>query len=149
GWSEIDLPGSRIMLPAERTKPGRALEMPLVATARAILETAPRRIGRDYVFGQSGGGFGAWSWCKLAMDGRITAAEGRSLPRWTLHDLRRTVRTGMSKLGVKPHVAELVLNHIAHRSGVVGVYDHFSYQPEIAEALAKWEAHLLAIVETK
>jgi hypothetical protein len=30
----------------------------------------------------------------------------------------------MSKLGVKPHVAELVLNHIAHRSGVVGIYDH-------------------------
>ncbi|MGB9174990.1 MAG: integrase, partial [Bradyrhizobium sp.] len=68
---------------------------------------------------------------------------------WTLHDLRRTVRTRMSKLGVKPHVAELVLNHIAHRSGVVGIYDHHDYQPEIAEALAKWEAHLLAIVSTE
>jgi hypothetical protein len=52
----------------------------------------------------------------------------------------------MSKLGVKPHVAELVLNHIAHRSGVVGIYDRHDYQPEITAALAKWEAHLLAIV---
>jgi integrase len=149
GWlrlPEVDLPGARLLLPAERTKPGRALELPLVATARAILEMAPKRLGREYVFGGSGGGFGAWSWCKLAMDARITAAEGRALPRWTLHDLRRTVRTGMSKLGVKPHVAELVLNHVAHRSGVVGIYDHHDYQPEIAEALAKWEAHLLAIV---
>ncbi|WP_249780442.1 integrase arm-type DNA-binding domain-containing protein [Bradyrhizobium sp. dw_411] len=145
-WPEVDLSGSRLLLPAERTKPGRALQMPLVPTARAILEGAPRRLGRQYVFGGSGGGFGAWSWCKLAIDGRIAAAEGRALPHWTLHDLRRTVRTGMSKIGVQPHVAELVLNHVAHRSGVVGVYDHHDYQPEIANALAKWEAHLLEIV---
>lgn len=145
-WSEVDLQNSRLLLPAERTKPGRALEMPLVATARAILETAPRRLGREYVFGGSGGGFGAWSWCTMALHSRITAAEGRALPQWRIHDLRRSVRTGMSKLGVKPHVAELVLNHVAHRSGVVGVYDHHDYQPEITEALVKWETHLLTIV---
>lgn len=145
-WSEVDVPGSRLLLPAERTKPGRALEMPLVPTARTIVEVAPKRLGREFVFGGRGGGFGAWSWCKLAFDARITAAEGKALPHWTLHDLRRTVRTGMSKLGIKPHVAELVLNHVAHRSGVVGIYDHHDYQPEIAEALTKWEAHLHAIV---
>lgn len=146
-WQEVDLPGSRLLLPAERTKPGRALEMPLVPTAMAILRAAPRRIGRKFVFGGSGGGFGAWSWCTMALHARIATAEGRALPHWTLHDLRRTVRTGMSKLGVKPHIAELVLNHIAHRSGVVGVYDQHDYQPEIAEALTKWEAHLLATVD--
>ncbi len=145
-WLEVELEAGRLLLPAERTKPGRALELPLTPTARAILETAPRRLGRDFVFGTRGGGFGAWSWCTMALHGRITAAEGQALPHWTLHDLRRTVRTGMSKLGVKPHVAELVLNHVAHRSGVVGIYDHHDYQPEIAEALAKWEQHLLAIV---
>jgi integrase len=145
-WQEVDLSGSRLLLPAERTKPGRALEMPLVPTARAIIEGAPRRLGREFVFGGRGGGFGAWSWCTMALHSRIIAAESQALPHWTLHDLRRTVRTGMSKLGVKPHVAELVLNHIAHRSGVVGIYDHHDYQPEISEALAKWEAHLLAIV---
>ena len=145
-WGEVDLQAARLLLPAERTKPGRALELPLVPTAQAILEAAPKRVGRDFVFGGKGGGFGAWSWCTLALHGRIAAAEGRALPHWTLHDLRRTVRTGMSKLGIKPHVAELVLNHVAHRSGVVGIYDHHDYQPEIADALAKWEAHLLAII---
>lgn len=145
-WKEVDLQKARLLLPAERTKPGRALEMPLTATARTILEAAPKRLGREYVFGGRGGGFGAWSWCAMALHSRITAAEGRALPHWTLHDLRRTVRTGMSKLGIKPHVAELVLNHIAHRSGVVGIYDHHDYQPEIAEALTKWEAHLLTVV---
>ena len=146
-WPEVDLQVGRLLLPAERTKPGRALELPLTATARAVLETSPRRLGRDFVYGGRGGGFGAWSWCMLALHGRMTAAEGRAMPHWTLHDLRRTVRTGMSKLGVKPHVAELVLNHVAHRSGVVGIYDHHDYQPEITEALTKWEQHLLAIVD--
>jgi integrase len=146
-WDEVDLQDGRLLLPRERTKPGRALQLPLAVTARTILQTAPKRVGRAFVFGARGGGFGAWSWCTLALHGRITAAEGRALPHWTLHDLRRTVRTGMSKLGVKPHVAELVLNHVAHRSGVVGVYDHHDYQPEIADALTRWEAHLLAIVD--
>jgi integrase len=145
-WGEVDLNAGKLLLPAERTKPGRALELPLTPTARAILQSAPRRLGRDFVFGMKGGGFGAWSWCTLALRGRITAAEACALPHFTLHDLRRTVRTGMSKLGVKPHVAELVLNHVAHRSGVVGIYDHHDYQPEIADALAKWEQHLLSIV---
>jgi integrase len=145
-WEEIDLEVGKLSLPAERTKPGRALELPLGPTAQAILRSIPRRLGRDFVFGQRGGGFAAWSWCTLALHSRITAEEGRALPHWTLHDLRRTVRTGMSKLGIKPHVAELVLNHVSHRSGVVGIYDHHDYQPEIADALAKWEAYLLAIV---
>ncbi|WP_407160155.1 tyrosine-type recombinase/integrase [Bradyrhizobium sp. STM 3557] len=146
-WEEVDLQGGRLSLPADRTKPGRALELPLTPAAKAILEAAQRRLKREYVFGSKGGGFGAWSWCKLAFDSRITEAEGKPLPHWTLHDLRRTVRTRMAKLGVKPHIAELVLNHIAHRTGVVGVYDHHDYLQEIADALMKWEAHLLAIVQ--
>ncbi|MGC2028338.1 tyrosine-type recombinase/integrase [Bradyrhizobium sp.] len=75
-WPEVDLQRSRLLLPAERTKPGRALELPLVSTARAILEEAPKRLGREFVFGGSVCGFSAWSWCKLIMDGRITTAQG-------------------------------------------------------------------------
>ncbi|WP_247294830.1 hypothetical protein [Bradyrhizobium sp. 179] len=45
-----------------------------------------------------------------------------------------------------PHIAELVLNHAGHKSGIGGVYDHHSYEAEIGEALRKWEAYLLAIV---
>jgi integrase len=58
-WSEVYLDKGRIILPPERTKPGRALEMPLVPTARAIIEVAPKRAGRGYVFANSGGGFAA------------------------------------------------------------------------------------------
>jgi hypothetical protein len=69
------------------------------------------------------------------------------LAPWRLHDLRRTVRTRLGKLGVLPHIAELVLNHAGHKSGIGGVYDHHDYQTEIADALLKWEVHLLAIVD--
>jgi hypothetical protein len=46
----------------------------------------------------------------------VNLKEGR-----TLHDLRRTMRTGLGKLGVQPHGAEAVLNHLAPK--VIRTYD--------------------------
>jgi integrase len=146
-WSEVDLETGKLLLPKERTKSRRPLVLTLPETARSILRAAPRRAGRDLVFGGGKAGFSAWSYCTLSFHSQIAASNGhRALAPWRIHDLRRTVRTGLGKLGVKPHVAELVLNHTGHKSGIGGVYDHYDYEPEIAEALAKWEAHLLAIV---
>ncbi len=50
------------------------------------------------------------------------------LPRWTPHDLRRTVRTGLSRLGCPSEVAEAILGH--SRSGIEGTYDLHSYDAE-------------------
>ncbi len=145
-WSEVDLETGKLLLPKDRTKNGRPLALTLPDAARSILKAAPRRAGRDLAFGGGKAGFNAWSYSTLALNSRITEAHGRGLAPWRLHDLRRTVRTGMGKIGIKPHVAELVLNHTGHKAGIGGVYDHYDYEPEIAEALAKWEQHLLAIV---
>jgi integrase len=141
-WSEIT--GAKI--PKERTKSKRPHEITLPATAVEIIGTVVRRNSRQTLFGGGTNGFCGWSYSTLALNARITAAEGKGLAPWRLHDLRRTVRTRLGKLGVLPHIAELVLNHAGHKSGIGGVYDHHDYQPEIAEALTKWEAHLLAIV---
>jgi integrase len=147
-WSEVDLETGKMLLPKERTKNRRPLALILPETARSILKAAPRRAGRDLVFGGRKAGFSAWSYCTLSFHSQITAANGgRALAPWRIHDLRRTVRTGLSKIGIKPHVAELVLNHTGHKAGIGGVYDHYDYEPEIAVALARWEAHLLVIVE--
>jgi integrase len=147
-WSEIDLETGKMLLPKERTKNGRPLALTLPDYARSILKAAPRRAGRDLVFGGGKAGFSAWSYCTLSFNSLLAAANGgRALAPWRIHDLRRTVRTGLSKIGIKPHVAELVLNHTGHKAGIGGVYDHYDYEPEIAEALARWEQHLLAIVE--
>jgi hypothetical protein len=43
----------------------------------------------------------------------------------TIHDLRRSVATGMAKIGILPHVIEAVLNQISgHKVGVAGIYNH-------------------------
>lgn len=146
-WSEIDLASCRLSLPKERTKSKRPHEITMPATAVAILESVRRRNSRDTLFGGGASGFCAWSYSSMALGGRITAADGKALAPWRLHDLRRTVRTRLGKLGVLPHIAELVLNHAGHKSGIGGVYDHHDYEPEITAALAKWEAHLLSIIE--
>lgn len=147
-WSEVDVAGGKLALPKERTKSKRPHELTLPATAVAILESVTRRNSRETLFGGGANGFNAWSYNTMALNARITAAEQKAPAPWRIHDLRRTVRTRLGKLGVLPHIAELVLNHAGHKSGIGGVYDHHDYQPEIAEALRKWEAHLLTIIGT-
>ena len=64
----------------------------------------------------------------------------QGIEAFTLHDLRRTIRTGLARLGVQPHIAERVLSH--KQRGVIGVYDRHQYLTEKREALEKWAAHL-------
>ncbi|TFV75296.1 DUF4102 domain-containing protein [Bradyrhizobium frederickii] len=146
-WSEIDRSTGKLLLPKERTKSKRPHELKVPATAMAIIDKIHRRNSCDMLFGGGASGFCAWSYCMMALNTRIAVAEAKALAPWRLHDLRRTVRTRMGKLGVLPHIAELVLNHSGHKSGIGGVYDHHDYGPEIADALQKWEAHLLAILD--
>lgn len=61
-------------------------------------------------------------------------------PPWTLHDLRRTLRTGLARLRVAPHVCERCLNHSLGK--IADVYDVHDYLDERREALAEWEALL-------
>jgi integrase len=145
-WSEVDLDTGKLSIPKERVKNRRALQLPLPPLAVEILKSAPLRHDREYVFGFWGKGFGGSTWYKLALDKRI-ADGGQKIAPWRLHDLRRTVRTGLGSLGVRPHVAELVLNHVGHKAGIGGVYDQHDYQTEIATALALWADHVRSLVE--
>lgn len=63
---------------------------------------------------------------------------------WTSHDLRRTARTIMSRLKIKQHVRERVLNH--SQGGIVGVYDQFDYLQEKRDALDKLARELYQII---
>src|SRR5262249_55754140 len=120
----------------------------LPALAVEILDSVPRRASRDYFFGEGDrGGFSGFGYSTIALNGRIIEATGKSLPRWTLHDLRRTFRTGLGKLGVAPHIAELCINHV--KGGVEAIYDRHRYQREIKAALALWADHVAAVVESR
>lgn len=156
-WSEINFDQGLIALPPERTKNRRLHQLPLSPQALAILKRQPQRkdskTQRDLIFGYGAGPFSGWSDCKTGLDERLLAARreadrmARPMPDWRLHDLRRTVATGMADNGVLPHIVEAILNHVSgHRAGVAGVYNRARYEPQMREALERWAQHVEAIV---
>jgi integrase len=75
---------------------------------------------------------------------------GHEVPHWTLHDLRRTMATGLQRLGVRLEVTEAVLNHLSgSRSGIVGVYQRHNYFAEKRDALAAWAREVKRLARTE
>jgi len=139
-WSEVT--GDQIVLPPRRTKNNREHRIPIVPAARAILDGRERN--GAFVFGRHPAKpFSGWGVSKAGLDRRIKAA-GHQLEPWRLHDLCRTMRTGLGAIGVAPHVAELTINHA--RKGIEATYDKYKYAGEIKTALTLWANHVLAAV---
>jgi integrase len=140
-WPEIDLDEGLLTLGPERTKTRAGHAVPLTPAAVEILRSLPRFARGDHVFsGRSGNkSFSGFSAAKRRLDRDIGAIQP-----FTLHDLRRTVRTRIAEAGIMPFIGELVIGHT--QKGVHAVYDLHTYDKEKREALEKWEAKLLAIV---
>jgi integrase len=68
------------------------------------------------------------------VEGALAKDEGPPLAPWTFHDIRRTVRTGLSRLRVAPHVAEAVLGH-AVLGRLEKTYNQWDFEPEKRAAL--------------
>jgi integrase len=66
---------------------------------------------------------------------------------WVFHDLRRTMRTRLSQLGVNADVAERVLGHLP--GGVRSIYDRHDFLSEKRNALDLWARTLTAIIENR
>jgi integrase len=139
-WDEVDLDTGLLTLPPERCKNGRAHTLTLPPLAVEIIRSVKRRDGRDFVFGKWAGGFTWWAKQK-------NLVQPLGLEHWTIHDLRRTVATGMCEIGTEPHVVEAVLNHVSgHKAGVAGIYNRASYKEPMRAALARWADHLQSVV---
>jgi hypothetical protein len=67
------------------------------------------------------------------------------IPHWTLHDLRRTFSTRLARLGVPPHIKEMILAHASAKDPVEAIYDLRTYELEMRADLEKWEHHLTAL----
>jgi integrase len=139
------LPGGDWIIPAARMKTKQEHVVPLSPAARAILDAMPN-VGR-YVFTTSGRRpINGFSKLKAQFDAMVLAELRKqepeaTLPRWTLHDLRRTARSLMSRAGIHPDIAERCLAHTM--AGVRGTYDRHAYRDEKALAFEK----LAALVE--
>ena len=135
-WNEMS--GDLLVVPGA-PKNRLPLEVPLVSLALAQLPQ--RRPGNDAVFGKGHSGYSGWSRSKARLDGRIKIAD------WTLHDLRRTLSTGLSEMGVEPHYVEALLNHVsgAAKRGVAGTYNRALCREQKRSALARWANHIATI----
>jgi integrase len=141
-WNEIDLENGLLTIGPGRMKAKAGHVVPLTPKAVEILAELPRFAAGDFVLsGQTGmKAFSGFSKAKKRLD----RAMGEIAP-FTLHDLRRTVRTRLAELGVTPFVGELVIGHT--QKGVHAVYDLHRYEDEKREALERWERRLLSIVD--
>jgi integrase len=85
-----------------------------------------------------------------SIEAAIAEREGRAIPAWVLHDLRRSVASGLAALGIGVHVVEKVLNH---QSGtfrsIVSVYQKHDYASEKRAALQAWGRHVERLASGK
>jgi integrase len=134
-WEELT--GEDWIIPAARMKGGVEHVVPLSGAARGTLEKMPR-LGR-YVFTSDGktsmSGFG---WRKDRLD------EASGVADWTLHDLRRTARSLLSRAGISPDTAERCLAHKI--GGIRGTYDRHAYHAEKKHAFEALAAQIDRIV---
>ena len=61
---------------------------------------------------------------------------------YTLHDLRRSYRTNLSRLRIALHISERLINHASARSDLEEIYDQYTYWDEQVEAVQKYDTWL-------
>jgi integrase len=144
-WAEIE--GGVWVIPGSKHKTGKDEGDKAVPLTDAVLQLLgkPRKSG--FVFSSTDGElpFSGFSKAKRALDKAIAklrkSEKRKPMSHWTLHDLRRTARSLMSRGGVAADIAERVLGHKI--PGVRGVYDRHEYVAEKRDALER----LAALVE--
>lgn len=148
---EFDLKAREWVIPAERAKNGQVHIIPLPDAAAAVLKSIPQVDGSRKLFPAHGKPENSPSGFSKAQ-GRFRAALDRELGResgehWTLHDIRRTVATGLQRIGIRFEVTEAVLNHISGaKGGIAGVYQRHDWKAEKRAALDAWARELERIV---
>ncbi|HZK91012.1 MAG TPA: tyrosine-type recombinase/integrase [Stellaceae bacterium] len=138
-WPELDLDRGLWVIRAARYKTRVEHAVPLPAPAVALLREMPRVCDRFVFSTKPGTHFSGFSKAKARIDNES------GLRAWTIHDLRRTMRTGLAGLGVAPDIAERVVGHVI--GGVRGVYDRHAYLDEKRAALERWATHLAGLVD--
>jgi integrase len=135
-WSDVR--DDRIVLAAHATKTGTQHEIPVTATTRAVL-SAQAKTTSDLVFPSSRTGAQMRGWTSL-----VNSAVSASGVPFKLHDLRRTTRTLLSRLGVDEPTAELCIGHV--RRGLVATYNFDNAWAARVDAFERVSAHIAAVI---
>jgi integrase len=166
-WGELDRNKLLWTLPAARAKNGVAHDIPLSAPVIAILDAvaqqqkpsqgAPKWPGSGFVLSATGDKrVTGYSNAKKRLDrlmlevSATATGDPNPIPAWRYHDLRRTLATGLQRLGVRFEATEAVLNHVGgSRAGVAGVYQRHHWSDEKRAALNAWAEHVVSLVGAK
>jgi integrase len=140
-WDDIH--GSIWVIRTEPREKGNPGQLPLPKIAMDIINSRPRFVGNPYVFAGSRNGYAAATLYSGTYKTDFDKLCGVS--NWRLHDLRRTARSLMSRVGVQTEIAERVIGHT--RGGVIEIYDQHDYQDEMADALKRLAALIEQIVD--
>lgn len=159
-WAELDLDAALWTLPAERAKNSQAHHVPLSPPAVTLIRSLPRLAHSEFLFTTTGATpISGFSRAKMRLDAAMLSilrneamkrgedpdTVGR-LPEWRFHDIRRTATTGMAQMGIAPHVADRILNHVQGTiRGVAAVYNRHTYLRERRQALELWAEKLATI----
>jgi integrase len=163
-WSEIagdtwTIPARRMKGKNEGNRQARDHLVPLTSALKRLFASLPRVAGSDFVFRGLKGGkpiTAGTSYARARLDAEMQAilrqrAQARGedpakvvLQHWRNHDIRRSLRSTLSRLGVRLEVAEMVLAHV--RPGIVGTYDKWAFLAERREALERWSVFLADLI---
>lgn len=168
-WPELNRIARLWTIPGARTKNGLEHLVPLSDAVMAELDElagqtdvpeADRKWPRKgFVISADGKKpYSGFSKSKRAIDAamkEIAAKEAAEAGReredwqdWRLHDLRRTLTTGMQRLGIRFEVTEAVLNHSSGaKAGVAGVYQRHDWKEEKRAALEAWARHVGSLLK--
>jgi integrase len=151
-WEEVDfkaetwtLPVAHQKLTPKQARQAKPFVIPLTPTALSLFGelkdlagATPHVISSDLA--RDGKAYGDKAFGRAMRRLWRSHPDLKVLPEASPHDLRRTCRTWLTKLGTPPHIAERCLNHKLGR--ILHIYDQHDYFEERKAALLKWDVFL-------
>lgn len=147
-WNEFDLVKRLWVIPADRVKSGREFKIYLsdaaIATLGAAMKLSKERTG-PVLPSKSGNPLDKMALARALrrLQERLAETGGKALKP---HDLRRSFRTLLSRVGIAPHIAELCMNH-QEKEIMRRVYDGHDYFSEMRSAWELAGQHITALMQ--
>lgn len=154
---ELDRETGLLTIAAGRMKAKVAHEVPLPPAALALLDDLPEYAEpKVHIFAslrRQDSPVNAFSQIKGELDKLILAARLEKDPKaqpmspWRFHDLRRTMRSGLSRLRIPRDISERVIAHTP--GGVEKIYDRHEFREEKRQALEAWANYVSNLLTPK